>query len=65
MKDCQERQPEHAHLCTKGSSCVSVAKFGLGSWSLALTYRFTGPGPVVYIEKVNLPNFKILFHADV
>ena len=46
--DGYERQPERTaervHLCTKGNSCVSVATFGLGSWSLAFTHRFAGPG---------------------
>ena len=34
MKDNQEGQPERAHLCTKGNSCVSAVTFGLGSWSV-------------------------------
>ena len=38
MKDSQEGQSEHAHLCTKAKSCVLVATFGLGSWSIAFTH---------------------------
>ena len=45
MKDSQEGQPEHAHLCMKGNSCFLAVTFGLGSWSVPLfTVKFTGLG---------------------
>ena len=63
MKDRHEGQPEHAHFCTKGNSCVSAVTFGVGSWSIA--ERFTVLARAITsscVERLSLLN--VLFHAD-
>ena len=63
---CQEGQPDHTHLCTKGTVCVSVATFGLGSLSVALGVYRQGQGYCVErLSLLNVETVENFFQADV